>query len=212
MKKLDKPLSKEYPPLKLYLEDVEEIERILSDGSSTVSVETDDYTFPSVKEFAESYRQKRIHTLHIKGSNPYVTIDFDRVSSRIYVSSSSTDGSGIFYLLDQVLRRRILPGHWLYSFKLLMTLNILIPVASTLGLTGPLPVTVTLSSLLLFWMFRAAYVRLKRHSLVVVSDKLSRQGFLRRNKDNLAIVIISALLGAVLGVGGTLLVNYLAKQ
>jgi hypothetical protein len=41
MKKLDKPLSKEYPPLKLYLEDVEEIERILSDGSSTVSVETD---------------------------------------------------------------------------------------------------------------------------------------------------------------------------
>jgi len=147
MKKLDKSLSKEYPPLKIYLDDLEQIEEVLSDASESISIETQDYSFASIEDFAGNYSQKRINTLRITSTNPYVTVEFNPLSCRLYVSSSSTNASGIFYKLDQIIHRHILPVHWLYSIGFLLTLSGIFLVSSQVALKLPSAISIAIPSI-----------------------------------------------------------------
>ena len=61
---------------------------------------------------------------------------------------------------------------------------------------------------LAIWVLWAVNIRLRSHSVILLTNRGSEKPFFQRNKDNLILAVIAALLGAVLGVGGTLIVNH----
>jgi hypothetical protein len=119
MKKIDKSISKNYLPLKLYLEDLENIEVILKEASKSLSIETEEYKFDSIADIKSNLKRDRIKELHLKTSDPYITLDFTPLWARVYVSSSETNGAGIFYKLNQIIESRTRFLKWLYSFHFL---------------------------------------------------------------------------------------------
>jgi hypothetical protein len=64
----------------------------------------------------------------------------------------------------------------------------------------------------LAWVLWVLFVRLKRYSVVRLERRSDKRSFFQRKKDELALMIISALIGAGLGVAGTMLAGQLHKM
>jgi hypothetical protein len=204
MKKLNQPLSKEYMPLKLYLDDLNEIEGIVKESTATMELEADGFQFASVEEMAHKLRDRSITGVKLTISQPYSTIELERLWAKLYVSSSETLGAGLFHKLDHVLAQARRPLWFLYSYYFVSPLGSLagIMILKSLWALGIGPIGWAL------WVF---FVRSRRHSLVIIVARKGIGSFWTRKKDDIILVGMGAFIGAILGVIGTLLISYLSK-
>jgi hypothetical protein len=210
MEAVDRPILRNYLPLKLFLDDLETMERILVDSSSAVSFEAEGFRFSSMGELASKVKRVRLEALHIRANSPYVSIELTRLWAKLYVDSSQDKSAGIFYKLDQVLSNRCRSLKWLYSYTCAWTLN------GVALLSNFIPrydrrLSVALTSVLSIWVVWVAFIRVRRHSTIILKHEKERGSFIDRNRDNLAVAVISAVLGALVGIAGTMLVGYLKK-
>ncbi len=218
MKKLDKSISENYLPIKLYLDDLETIEEILKEVSNSISFEAENYKFDSIEELKGNLKLTQINELEVKTSSPYISIDFTRIWARVYVSSSETSNAGVFYKLDQIISRRTRKPRWKYSFYFFNITTIILlmngmPLIQRLFSRSLNPyVSLTISAIWFIWMIWFFYVRFRQHTVIVLAHRNSEKPFLQRNKDNLILAIISALLGAILGVAGTLITSHFQNK
>jgi hypothetical protein len=64
----------------------------------------------------------------------------------------------------------------------------------------------------LMWLVWVLFVRLRRHSTILLAPRSGFNGFWLRKKDDLIVAAVSSVLGAILGVAGTLLsIHYVGK-
>ena len=105
MERITPPLSAYYHHLKLYLDDLEEIETILKDARE-FNFRAGWYKFDNLAELATQCQDQRLRSILISSLDPYVQIDLDRAYNRVYCDTSDpTKGSGIFHRFDEVLKR-----------------------------------------------------------------------------------------------------------
>lgn len=210
MERIDKSISKEYLPLTIYRDDLEEIATALP-ADAEISISTGDYKFTSVAEFAEHTKADRIYDLEFKSREPYMIIEFRQVRARIYVGSSAPMSAGVFFAVDQILKRNRRFLAWCYSLYFVWIINGLL-FLSTVLFIGKVPRRAIPS----FWypainsMFIAAalwifYVCRFRYSVVIPRYRHTARGFFVRNRDNLIVAVIAAIIGAIAGVTLTLL-------
>ena len=203
MKKLDKSRSKDYGPLVIWANDLIELfsELASHDGFSFV---VDDVKFDSVEEFITESRGRRPSVVKIKVNDPYMTIDLDLFSARLYVSSSQLLASGLFLRIDSILSRCERKPRFFFSTWW--------PIASvwTLPNIFYLPflksfeyLQILASVLTLAWLLVAGYINLRKHSSVIPAHQEDMPSFFKRNSDGIVIAVISALLGAVGGAAAT---------
>jgi ABC-type Fe3+ transport system permease subunit len=58
------------------------------------------------------------------------------------------------------------------------------------------------------WIIWISYTRLNRHTVITLTYRHSEKSFFQRKRDDLILAFISALIGAILGVAGALIVNH----
>jgi hypothetical protein len=209
MRRVDEPISKEYLPLRLFLDDLQEIENILKGPAQSVSIKVRGFEFDSIDEFSKNSGHRKITDLQITCSTPYVSLEFTRFSARLYVGSSDDTAAGLFHKLDQLLTQSRIPFWFLHSYYFVWVLNILLPLNTAVVSNEPTSTSVSLVAGA--WIFRVLYVRLRRHSTVILSNRNERSTFLSRKKDDLILALISGIIGALLGIAGTLIVNQLTR-
>ena len=210
MKRLDQPISAEYLPIRLYRNDLENMERIFGDSSQELEITAEGFQFESIDELATHFTQGRISNLTLEGKASHITIELTAQSSSLYVGSSTNATVGLFYHLDEILkgaRRTCWP---LYSLRFVWVLNILNLAAILLlyKISNAAANIIFASSLA--WVVWAAYINLRRHSTIW----LCRRGmvsFWVRKKDDLILAIVSAFFGAILGAVGTILIQLYLK-
>src|ERR1035437_4745084 len=106
MKKLDVSLFRDYPPVVIKVEHIEELDRALRANSETVTIQCDDYSFESVAELEKHFKGNRVRKIEMISSKPFFTIiNLNPTGALIHVGSSNTIASGLFFQLDQVLSR-----------------------------------------------------------------------------------------------------------
>lgn len=199
MKKLDKSRSKVYGPIVVWADDLFDLFSELKDFSDFELV-ADDIKFDSIEEFIQESRGNKPSELKIKVRDPYLTIELDSHSARLYVASSQLLASGLFLKIDSILSkcerrpRFIFSSAWSFGGAL---------IAPNIFYLEPFK---QYSSLQVFafafafsWMLLVGYIRLRHFSTVVPLRKDARPGFIKRNADGIVIATISALLGAVGG-------------
>ncbi|MEK0338501.1 MAG: hypothetical protein QQN41_13815, partial [Nitrosopumilus sp.] len=94
MRKIKKPIRKELPPVKLYLDDLQSICEILKQKTNSIDITTEDYELEDIKQL-KSLEIEKIHYLSIKCSDPYISIEFDPSSASIYFAEDTTYNRGI---------------------------------------------------------------------------------------------------------------------
>ncbi len=82
MQKLDKHQSKNYGPLVLWLDDLDNIFSILKECSN-INIESDDTKFDSIEEFLEQNRGTTLSEVKIWIHDPYFQIELNRYWARL---------------------------------------------------------------------------------------------------------------------------------
>jgi len=210
MERISPSLRKDYPPLKLYLEDLEEIAYILGE-TSKAEFKTRDYKFTNLEELAAKYRGQRLKDLEIKIREPYVHIALGKHFNYCYVHENSLTGAGIFYRIDQVLigRSRSLISGFFLSFDTLpyfgFCLALMIGAAALIlkrkeNLNWPLFMSIISgASGLMVCSIWGMHVLSSLNSVILVKRKHEEQSFVTRNRDQLIIALFSAIVGAAVG-------------
>lgn len=209
MEKLKKHISKEYLPVKIYIDDLEKIVAVLDDNSIKYSIETDFYKYDNLTELIKYSTDKAHKNLKIQTSNPYMTIEFHKMWAKIYVSVDDMLTTGLFHKIDEIINqsRRLIP--FFYSYYFVWIVNILLPIENALiNRDGKLfheYIDTTLYILWILWLARTTYIRLVKHSSIQLIKKEHVSSFFQRKRDDLILALLSALVGAILGVIGTIL-------
>ena len=209
MEKLKKHISKEYLPVKIYIDDLEKIVAILDDNSIKYSIQIDRYKYDTLVELINSSADRKTQDLKIETSNPKMTIEFHKMWAKIYVSVDDMLTTGLFHKIDEIINqsRRLIP--FFYSLKFVWIVSIILPIESLLlnhdGKLFPEYIDTTLSILWVLWLPRAIYVRLVKHSSIQLIRKEHVSSFFHRKRDDLILALLSAIVGAILGIIGTIL-------
>jgi hypothetical protein len=215
MKRKPEALSKVYMPLILWREDLEDLLSVIARRNGAVEIVKGDYIFETLDELAAHAGSRDETNLAISSSKPYSQIELRPWQARVFVAADDAT-SGIFYEIDKVLtscQRRI---PFLYSYWTVNTITTAVILLSFFagwsvshaGMPGYFSL---IPLLLLGWTVWVLFVRLKRNSVIRLERRVDRKSFFRRKKDELALIIISALTGAGLGVAGTMLAGYFHK-
>lgn len=204
MKKLDQSISIQFPPVVLYLEDLEEIEHVLVRDAKDLVIRCEGYEFDSTAELATKLDGKQIHAMEFRADNPYTSIDFDPFSTRIHVGTSNVHGAGISHLIANILQRRTRSFRWIYKPWTPSLLLFGISIGSPLL---PTPWNRLLYVLVFIWVLWSFWIDVKRHSIIRLVKRPA--SFFARNRDQLVITIISAVIGAILTMAATHLYSLL---
>jgi hypothetical protein len=205
MKKLDQSISQSYLPIKLYLDDLLEVQRILRESSKDMQLKSSGYSFDSIEEMASTLGKQEVFELEMHSSSPDSRIEFTRLWAKVYVASSAITSAGMFHSIDHVIAKSRRPLSFIYSFYTIWGINIFSIVSTPLAKLFELPFINNLSLggfVVLFWVL---FVRLRRHSTIVLTPRNASRTFWSRNKDEIIIALISATVGALLGILGTVI-------
>ncbi len=203
MKKLERPIAKSYPPLNLFREDLEAIEEVLKRDAQGFCCGALDVQYDSIAELVEHRGEGALSELVISAREPYLSVDLGKLWAKLYVGSNSNANAGVFYQIDEILtktRRKLWP---LYSYYTTWILNGAI-IGCALFVKHPIDLVVT--GVLISWVLWVSYVRMRRHATIYLSRRLALN-FWGRRKDDVILALISAVIGAILGAVGTLLVQ-----
>jgi hypothetical protein len=232
MERITPPLSAYYHHLKLYLDNLEEIESILKDARG-LNFRAGGYKFDNLAELVTQFQDQLLRSIRISSGDPYVEMDLDRSFNRLYCDTSHpTKGSGIFHRVDEVLKRasrkpRILypRSHTGWTIVNMMLTSVLIAdlfswkiieyITSSMkywelleypwrftGLTV-IDTVLICSTLGMMWSLST------RKVMIIISRRSQRRHFFIRNRDQLITGLITGLVVAVVSVILTLMArNY----
>jgi len=197
MKRLDKPLSESYSPVKLFEEDLELIEDLLSSAKG-LEIRSEEYEFSKLEELKKKYKNKIIDELVIRTDEPYLRIEFRKLRAELYVGSDNDAAAGLFYKIDSVIKAARRQPSFLYSYFTIVG-GIWILGLSRYAFHGLVNQAISfIYYLFLVWAVWAFYIRASAHSQIVFLKRNDLKSYLEKNKYKLVERAIFLALGVVL--------------
>lgn len=203
MRELKKSISVDFPPVRLYLDDVEELFNILKKHAKSVNIETEKYELDDVAHLKE-IKSDKIHKLTLSTSSPYISIDFESGSARVYISEDTTLNRGILSEIEDVIkkcRRRI--AHIFHKSHLEFYLPVVAVVSVVqayeymkgwlFGAFAALIIIPTVLGLVFGWK-----IDFSQYSTIVLSERHKQDTFFKRNRDGIIVGIIVAIITAAI--------------
>ncbi len=211
MRRLTRSHSEDLKPVLLYRDDLEEIERIFKEVSDDIGIRTDEFRLDAVEE-VEGIGHSVISSLKFDISNPYVSLEFAPSWLRLYISRDDNESRGVFEKIKQVLSKCKRKLGWIthshrpiFLGMCVLGLNMIeafwfMERFFFIGAIAALVFYVILIPL-------TEHTRLKQHCIIYTNKKETSPSFWERNKDQLAMSVISAVLGALIFWGISVLVK-----
>ncbi|MBP7118864.1 hypothetical protein KBA63_02150 [Candidatus Woesebacteria bacterium] len=199
MEKISKTLSKEYLPVKVFIDDLKKIEEVLNNITSSrdFEIRTSEYKFANIEELVEKCKGEKINYLEISIHNPYITIEFKKMWTRLYCGSDDMVGTGAFHKIDSIVSSTLRKPSFFYSYYFTWGFNILWLIFLNLSSTAGKVITGFVLALSVVWIFWVGYIRLMNSSEIVFENKGSVGGWFIRNRDQLFVQIIITLVTIV---------------
>ena len=204
MEKLDTSISKEYGPLVIWADDLIELFSELQVVCKDLKFVADDVKYDSIEEFTQESRGRKPTKVKIEVREPYLIIDLNTYSARLYISSSELLASGLFHKVDIILSRCERKPRLFFSSAWLLGSVLIIPNLFHLAPLKPFQYLYILVIMVAFlWMLFVCYIRLRKFSTVLPIRQEDSPSFIKRNIDSISIAMLSALFGAILGAMAT---------
>lgn len=199
MKKIHKPLGEHLRPIKLYYDDILEIYRILKEAGDLIQIKTDEYEIESIEEIL-SIKKPFITNLSIKLYEPAVSIDFRDSNIWLYASEDTPVQRGLYEKIKTILvkKQRIFAPLFQSSIA-----SGLFTGSSTWWLfTDDYKyIGILIICLGLLWMYFGHKSQFQFYSLIFPVSRTDKPSFLERNKDQLFLALISAIMGGIITLG-----------
>jgi len=204
MRKLRKPIIKELPPVKLYLDDLKSIHDLLQEKVKSIDITTEAYEVEDIKQLKD-LEVKEIHYLSIKCSNPYMSIEFRPSSASVYFAEDSTYNRGILSEIEDILNKR---KSFLRSFLTSSWAELVLGGFVGFSFVAML-VMLKNESLAYFWLFlglvllsiffsvHSFRLGLWNYCTIALSKRKEENSFWKRNRDQILVATIAAIAGSL---------------
>ncbi len=140
MKRKSGGFIKDYGAVKIWLEDLFEIESILRKLCRSTNIQTKKYEFDSVQELLDQSHDKVIYEIEIEGNEPHITLDFRRQNISLYGSSDDHALLGAVHQIEEVLNRSSRKPALLYKFWMFPIAGLLLGTLVNLKITPVIPI------------------------------------------------------------------------
>jgi hypothetical protein len=206
MKKINESKCCSLPTAHLQYDDLEELISILSAHSKQVSIIVDGVEYDSLDELKQ-HSGNYINNLEIVSQGPNVSLEFKRhklifMSSGIWLYANGRDVEGLFLRIREYILER--QSRVLVFFpKFLMPLLLVGILSAGIWFYGLLSITkspsLAIKVMVLIFFYSAAFYCFHHGHLYTISMRKKKdvESFLRRNQDQLILVIISAFVAAL---------------
>lgn len=195
--KIETTYAAKYVPLVLWWDDVTEIFEILQADAKAVELETSQYKFTTLDVAKEHFGDTPQYDVKISASSPYV-----RISEGSLHVGAGPSSAKVFLEIDKLLKKRERRPKWTYKSWLIIPVIFL--GFATFATTGEFVRAGLLGLQVAFCAIyvRAAYLSMKRGMAVYPRRASEKRGFLQRNRDQLLMYVITAIVSGVLGFAG----------
>lgn len=211
--------SERLTPVVLYLDDLERILEVLKGASEAVEISTLEYELGSLDEIT-NIQKETLSSLSIAIRNPYLSLEFKPYEISLFISEDTPISRGLFEKIKQLLHNRRRKLSWLITNDWVWVLApylIALPLGwfvvqgilsnnmhdVLLGCALAVPGTV-----LYWWTWQ---VSSNKYSIIHLRRRTELPSFWKRNKDEILIAAISAIVGSIVGSLITLAVTKLSK-
>lgn len=207
MKKLDKTIYTELEPTRLFLGNLEKIENLFIENVESFTIETQDYEYSSIDELKSNEKDKKIKSIKYLGHNPYLSIEFTGYSSRFYSSKSDLKYVGMLSKVREIINSTKRKPAFIYSISFYFISWVIFQLYYWIA-SRNLIVLISFSVPYLLWTILMISNNFYRNTTFHLVYKENQENFFVRNKDQLIILIIGAIIGAAL----TFLINKFILQ
>jgi hypothetical protein len=194
--KKQKSFGRSYRPVVIWLEELSEIVSILKEAAKDVQISTEDYRFATVDELKEHYNSQAQFAMEITSLSPYVHIEFTRLWVKAHVASGPQSAK-LFHEIDDILVQRqrgiFYSWWWIVLFFVAGAAAHFIPEQSAIT---------AVQLVLAVWFLWVMFVSLRRTAVINLQRRSEARPFLERNKDQLILLLVGALLGGLVTLGG----------
>lgn len=215
MRQLNKPIRKYFTPVKLYLNDLENIYNILKEYTNNVDIYTDNYRVEDIQKL-KNLEVKKEHYLFIRCRDPNIELVFRPNQADIYFSEDTITNRGILSKIEEVLDKskvhfgRFLISNWMYLIFLLIFFG-LMPI-NNLGLSYFNWIIIAYLVIVIFLVALLYNFATKSYSTIVYINKKDESSFWKRNKDKIWVAIISGTISAIIGAAIGSWITYLITK
>lgn len=199
MKKKNTTFRKKFKMPYLFREDLEEIENIIKTELKPreFKMSTKEYEYDNLELMPKN--SESINEFYIKTHSPYISIDFYGHDAQIYAGDDDIKTIGAVVKIIKVISERERKILWYcYRLSLLIGLAILIFVLTS-GFYNRIVTILFIFLLLLIiiWTGIITYIEVYRFSVINFNYSKENLNFIKRNKDQIILLILSAILGAL---------------
>lgn len=204
MKKVNKPISKQMPPVRLYLDDIESIYQAFKKTNKEIEIRTENYQVDDIKQL------KEIGINKIYDLTMYARFSGDRVLfkpsyTEVYFLYDTLENRGICSEIIEILENRkvklgrFLSSIWAFYLNLLLAAILCFSALNfyteeSYVYFGVFLGFLTLSIISIILLYRLDN---KRHSCILLVEKKEETSFWKRNKDTIWIVVITAIISFI---------------
>lgn len=188
---------------------LEEIFEVLSEACKEVYIETDDFKFSSASELVNKYKLAPPSSLKISSSNPYCYVELNSLWAELYIGSSTNEESGIFYKINEILLRSQRRPKIAYSYYFVYLVPNCISFAFYFLAKDAFSVTslIAIHSPVFAWSIWIIYIRLKKHTKIVLESSINKKNFFTRHADQIILGTIVAIITTIVNFAGDGLVK-----
>ena len=188
----------------MFLDDIQAIYNILKNNCSSVTIKTDKYEISDIAQLKD-IGANEIHTISFECEEPYISIDLQPSHGRLYISEDSTINRGILSQIEDILNkceRKIIRIFNSLPFAILVGLLFGAVIGVILKFEGWLAVVLFISLVIIgiSLILKSYRLSLHQHSTIILSERLERANFLKRNKDQIIVGLIIAIISVALTV------------
>jgi hypothetical protein len=214
VKRIPRHIGKHLAPVKLYLDDIEELHQILAAASDRVELTTEDVELDDPRQLLELNRPV-VHELTIASHEPYVSADVKESGVWLYAAKDDAKSRGLYEQMRAVFSRRRRRIAWaLAGPQGGLIAGLFLGAAFISGAAAvqnrstwwglAFVLTVGLGVISVIYTFRY----LSRANVIVLSHRKDSLSFMTRNRDQLAVATFSAVIGAAAGAIATYLLTH----
>ena len=202
MKKVPQPHGKRLKPVKIYLDDLEEIIDCLKNTCQEIEIQSGENLLDDLDELP-ALNKEVLHDLRITGRKPYISVDMKPHQIWLYIAEDIPKSRGLFEKIKATLcrRRRLLAPLLHNSFLVGVSLSLTI-WGLIIGLKMQSAFLVSLFGVFLllcvFWGIYGFKDQTQQYTVIIPKYRIESPGFMKRNRDNIILAVISALIGALM--------------
>jgi hypothetical protein len=211
MKRIPPSIITPLSQAKLFLDDLEEIDKILTESWSSYILTIDEYELNSIHEITQIEGKQDFNKLEIRLTEPRFSLILDGRPFGVSYISSSKDNQciGTIERIKPIIKKRIIQQKYFIFFSIFLFLLIFVDFLNkNYNLySGLIEDIVQITKLLLavaivLFVIGDFFIRTKWKGIIVFTNKRSNQqpNYFTRNKDQLITVLISGVISGIIGI------------